>query len=78
MRAKVLVRSTSSNRGQQSSGRSNKTNAKRKRTGAVMQQEISQPQAKRPVKDSAPTFELPGLAQLLQGIDQEQDDDDTL
>ena len=54
------------------------TNTKRKRAAAVIQQDNAQPEAKRLEQDSAPIFELPALAQLLQGIDQEKDDDDTL
>lgn len=78
VRAKVLQRSTSTNRSQPRSTDLCIKSSKRQRTATATQQDGSEPQTNGLQQDSAQIFELPPLAQLLAGIDQDQDDEDSL
>ena len=78
MRAAVLKRSASNDRGQQRSIRPSRANTKRQRTFASLYHAGPASQAERLEQDQDAPFELPALAQLLQGIDQDDDDNDAI
>ena len=76
VRAKVMQRSTTTDRRQPKSADLRSKSKKRDRTATATEQTELDSQNKRLQQDHGQTFELPQLAQLLSDVDQELDDDD--